>query len=346
MTSSLLERQRAPTVKGTLSRPVGVMAALAALMVLAAVASLRIGSLPLSTATVIESLVAYNGSDEHLVVRSLRLPRVILAILVGAALAVAGALMQAVTRNPLASPTIFGLNAGAAFAVVTLSFVAGLTNPLLLVVAAFGGAVGAVTLTYLIGSAGNGATPVKLALAGTVVGILLSAWVSGILIFDQQTLDEVRFWLAGSIAGQSLEGSLFTLPFLIAGLVLALAISHQLNALNLGEQVAVALGQNTLRIRLLATLATVLLCGAAVASVGPIGFVGLAVPHLVRMLMGPDYRWIIPGCLLGGPALLLAADTLGRVVVAPGELQAGIVTALIGAPVLILVVRRHKVMQL
>lgn len=327
-------------------RPLAVMVILAALMMLAAVASLRIGSLPLSTETVVESLVAYDGSDDHLVVRTLRLPRVLLAALAGAALAVAGALMQAVTRNPLASPTIFGLNAGAAFAVVTLSYVGGLSNPLLLALAAFGGAIGAVTLTYLIGSAGNGATPVKLALAGTVVGILLSAWVSGILIFDQQTLDEVRFWLAGSIAGQSLDATLVTLPFLVGGLVLALAISHQLNALNLGEQVATALGQNTGRIRLLATLATVLLCGAAVASVGPIGFVGLAVPHLVRLLMGPDYRWIIPGCLLAGPALLLAADTLGRVVVSPGELQAGIVTALIGAPVLIVVVRRHKVMQL
>lgn len=316
------------------------------LFLLSALASLRIGSLPLSTATVIDSLVAYDGSDDHLVVRTLRLPRVILAIVVGAALAVAGALMQAVTRNPLASPTIFGLNAGAAFAVVTLSFVGDLTHPVLLVLAAFLGAVGAVTLTYMIGSAGSGATPVKLALAGTVVGILLSAWVSGILIFDQQTLDEVRFWLAGSIAGQSLEDSGVVLPFLLVGLLLAMVISHPLNALNLGEHVATALGQNTTRIRVVATLATVLLCGGAVAAVGPIGFVGLAVPHLVRLLMGPDYRWIIPGCLLAGPALLLAADTLGRVVVTPGELQAGIVTALIGAPVLILVVRRHKVMQL
>lgn len=323
-----------------------MMGILCLLMLLAALASLRIGSLPLSTATVIESLLAYDGSDEHLVVRTLRLPRVILAMLAGAALAVAGALMQAATRNPLASPTIFGLNAGAAFAVVTLSFVAGLSSPLVLVIAAFVGAVGAVTLTYLIGSAGSGATPVKLALAGTVVGILLSAWVSGILIFDQQTLDEVRFWLAGSIAGQSLADSALTLPFLVVGLLLALAISHQLNALNLGEEVATTLGQNTGRIRLLATLATVLLCGASVAAVGPIGFVGLAVPHMVRLLVGPDYRWVIPGCLLAGPALLLAADTLGRVVVAPGELQAGIVTALIGAPVLILVVRRYKVMQL
>lgn len=323
-----------------------MMGLLCLLMLVAAIASLRIGSLPLSTATVIESLVAYDGSDEHLVVRTLRLPRVILAILAGAALAVAGALMQAVTRNPLASPTIFGLNAGAAFAVVTLSFVVGLESPLVLVIAAFLGAVGAVTLTYLIGSAGSGATPVKLALAGTVVGILLSAWVSAILIFDQQTLDEVRFWLAGSIAGQSLADSALTLPFLVIGLVMALAISHQLNALNLGEEVATTLGQNTARIRVLATLATVLLCGAAVAAVGPIGFVGLAVPHLVRLLMGPDYRWVIPGCLLAGPALLLASDTLGRVVVAPGELQAGIVTALVGAPVLILVVRRYRVMQL
>lgn len=344
--SLTLEQHRTAAVAGTMTRPITVILILAVLMVLAALASLRIGSLPLSTATVVESLVAYDGSDDHLVVRTLRLPRVLLAIMAGAALAVAGALMQAVTRNPLASPTIFGLNAGAAFAVVTLSFVAGLTNPLLLVLAAFAGAIGAVTLTYLIGSAGNGATPVKLALAGTVVSILLSAWVSGILIFDQQTLDEVRFWLAGSIAGQSLDASLVTLPFLLGGLLLAAAISHQVNALNLGEEVAVALGQNTARIRLLATLATVLLCGAAVAAVGPIGFVGLAVPHLVRLLIGPDYRWIIPGCLLGGPALLLAADTLGRVVVSPGELQAGIVTALIGAPVLILVVRRHKVMQL
>lgn len=330
----------------TFIRPLLVLLALFILMLISATASLTIGSLALSPATVIQSLLAYDGSDAHLIVRTLRLPRVLLAIAVGAALAVAGALMQAVTRNPLASPTIFGLNAGAAFAVVTLTFVAGITHPLLLVIAAFGGVLGAVTLTFLIGSAGGAVTPVKLALAGTVVGILLSAWVSGILIFDQQTLDEVRFWLAGSLAGHTLADSAVVLPFLLTGLLLALATSHQLNALNLGEHVAIALGQNTARIRLMATVATVLLCGSAVAAVGPIGFVGLAVPHMVRLLVGPDYRWILPGCLLGGPSLLLLADTLGRIVVAPGELQAGIVTALIGAPVLILVVRRHKVMQL
>ncbi|PWG63133.1 FecCD family ABC transporter permease [Spiribacter halobius] len=305
--------------------------------------SLRIGSVPLDTATVLAALMAPDNSDAHAIVRELRLPRTVLGAAVGAALAVAGAIMQAVTRNPLASPTILGLNAGAIFAVVCAVFVLGIADPAQYLWFAFLGALGAAALVFAIGSAGRGgATPVKLALAGTVVTALLSSWVSGILIFDQRTLDEARFWLAGSLGGRDLEAFFRVAPLMAAGIATGLALGHSLNALGLGRDVATALGQRTAWLRVIATATVVLLAGSAVAVAGPIGFVGLAVPHMVRGLLGPDYRWVLPGCAVGGAALLLTADVIGRVIARPGEVEAGIITALVGAPVLIHIVRRPR----
>lgn len=317
--------------------------ALVAGLAVAVLASLRIGSVPLDTATVLAAFTDFDGSNEHLIVRSLRLPRTLIGVGVGAALAVAGGVMQAVTRNPLASPAILGVNAGAAFAIVTAVFVLGVVSPTLYVWFAFAGALVTAVVVYAVGSVGpGGASPVKLALAGAVVTALFGSWISAILVFDQRTLDEVRFWLAGSLSGRDLDVFWQVTPFLAVGTIASLALARQLNAMSLGEDVAAALGQRTALMRGACAVTVVLLAGAAVAAAGPIGFVGLAVPHAVRAVSGPDHRWLLPYAALAGPILLLTADVVGRVVARPSELQVGIVTALVGAPVLVHIVRQHR----
>lgn len=322
-------------------RTLGLLAVLGGLAVVCLL-SLRVGSVQVSTDAAIRAFTAFDGSNEHVIVRSLRLPRTLIGLGVGAALAVAGSIMQAVTRNPLADPGILGVNAGAAFAIVTAVFLLGVVTPSMYVWFAFAGALAAAVLVYAVGSAGHsGATPVKLALAGVVVTALLGSWTSGILVFNQRTLDEVRFWLAGSLTGRGLEVLAQVSPFLAVGVVVGLGMARQLNALSLGEDAARALGQRTGLVRAGCAVLVVLLAGSAVAVAGPIAFVGLAVPHLARMLVGPDYRWILPYGALLGPTLLLAADILGRVLARPSELQVGIVTAVVGAPFLIHLARRR-----
>lgn len=325
-------------------RSVGLLACLAAVVVVALL-SLRIGSLTISTADAWNALFAYDPTSyNQTVVRSLRLPRTLIALAVGGGLAVAGAVMQAVTRNPLAGPSILGVSSGASFAIVTAIFVGGLTSPYQYVWFSFAGALGASALVFLIGTAGRGGgTPVKLALAGAVVSALLGAWVSALLLLDEQTLDIARFWLAGSVAGRSLDIFWVVAPFLAGGVAISMLMGHQLNVLSLGDDTARALGMHTARIRVIASALVVLITGAAVSAAGPIGFVGLAVPHMVRGLVGPDYRWVLPYSLLLGAILLTGADIAGRVVVRPSELQVGIVTALVGAPVLIYLARKRSI---
>lgn len=316
---------------------------LAGALAVAVLLSLRIGSAPIDTGTAIRAFTDFDGSNEHIIVRSLRLPRTLIGLGVGASLAVAGGIMQAVTRNPLASPAILGVNAGASFAIVTATFVVGVAGPNHYVWFAFAGALGASLLVYAVGSVGpSGPSPVKLALAGAVVTALLGSWISAILVLDQQTLDEVRFWLAGSLAGRDLAVFRQVLPFLAVGAAGALLLARQLNAMTLGEDVASALGQRTTLVRVGSLVVVVLLAGASVAVAGPVGFVGLAVPHAVRAVSGPDHRWLLPYAALAGPILLLGADIVGRVASRPSEIQVGIVTALVGAPVLIQIVRRLK----
>jgi iron complex transport system permease protein len=325
----------------------GVLLAAVAGLAGVALLSLRIGSVSLSTTEVITAFTNFEGTNAHLIVRSLRLPRTIIGIGVGAALAVAGVTAQAVTRNALASPGVLGINSGAAFGVVTAVFVLGIASPSGYLWFAFAGALGAVIVVFAIASVGpGGVTPVKLALAGVVLTALLSAWISFVLIFDQRTLDEVRFWLAGSLAGRDLGVFLQVLPFLAIGLVIGLAMGRTLNAVSLGEDVAAGLGQNVALVRAVATVVVVLLAGAGVAAAGPIGFVGLAVPHMARLMVGADHRWLLPVSAVAGPTLLLAADVIGRVVARPSEIQVGIVTAIIGGPVLIHLVRSRKLAEL
>lgn len=320
----------------------------AALLLLGCVLlSVAVGARSIAPLDVWTALFAPTGTDDDVVVRSLRLPRTLVGIAVGAALGVAGALIQGHTRNPLADPGLLGVSAGAAFAVVVGIYAFGVTQPTGYVWFACAGAFAASVLVFVLGSIGRGgATPVTLALAGVAVSAFLGALTSALVLLDQSTLDAFRFWVVGSIAGRGTDVLLSVLPFLAAGLVLALVNSPALNTLSLGEDVASALGLRVGLTRAVGITAVTLLTGGAVAAAGPVGFVGLVVPHVARALVGPDYRWIVPLSGMLGVILLLLADVTGRVVVRPGELQVGIVLAVVGAPFFIALVRRRRLAAL
>ncbi|MFJ6071244.1 FecCD family ABC transporter permease [Streptomyces sp. NPDC093065] len=278
----------------------------------------------------------------QLVVREVRIPRTLAGLLAGVALGLAGTVMQGVTRNPLADPGLLGINSGAAVAVVFAMSVLSLTEPEQYIWFGFLGACLAAVLVYGVASFGReGATPVKLALAGAAATALLVSVTDTMLLTDSQTYDQFRFWQVGALNGRELDVLLQALPFVAAGAVLALALGPRLNGLALGDDIARSLGQRVAVARLAGAASTVLLCGAATAVAGPIGFVGLAVPHTVRMVTGPDHRWILPYSALLAPALLLVADVVGRVVAPPGEVQVGVVTAAVGCVPFILLVRRR-----
>ncbi|WP_205696745.1 iron ABC transporter permease [Conexibacter sp. SYSU D00693] len=328
------------------ARTAGLAAALVVLLA-ACAASLAIGSLDIPLREVWEALVSRDDTDAHAIVHDLRIPRTELGVLVGGALGAAGALMQGVTRNPLAEPQILGINSGAALSVVAAISVLGISAPVAYAGFALLGAALASVLVYLLGATGRGgATPVKLALAGAVLTALLTALTSAILVFDAQTLDEFRFWIVGSIAGRDTEVLTAVAPFMLTGLAIALLCGRSLNALAMGDEVARSLGHHVDRSRGWAALGFVLLAGGAVAAAGPIGFVGLTVPHVARALVGPDYRWVIPFSIVLGATLLLVGDVAGRVVSRPDELEVGIITALIGAPFFIWLVRRRRLSEL
>jgi iron complex transport system permease protein len=318
------------------------------LVVAAAVASIAVGTRSMSLGEVWRSLLdADLSTEEAVIVRELRVPRTVLGLMVGMSLGIAGALMQGHTRNPLGDPGLLGVTAGASLAVVIAISAFGVTTPSGYVWFAFLGALAGSVLVYAIGSSGRGgATPVTLALAGAALSALLFALVRTLLVGDTQTLDSFRFWVVGALAGRGADIAWQVLPFVVAGLVLALVNSSALNLLGLGEDVARGLGQRIWLARAVGLAAVTLLCGAATAACGPIAFVGLVVPHVVRALTGPDHRWLIPCAGLAGAALMLIADVAGRVVARPGELQVGIVLALIGAPFFIALVRRKKTASL
>lgn len=328
-------------------RIVGVLV-LGGLAWVAVIASLAVGAKPVPVVSVIEAFTAHDHADtDHIVVRELRLPRTLVGVIVGAALGVAGALMQAVARNPLADPGILGVNAGASLAVVLAIWWFGIGSVIGLVWFAFIGAAIASVAVYALGSVGRGgATPVRLALAGAAVSAFLFALTRAVTLLDTNTLDQFRFWAVGSLSGRDLEVAWSLIGFVVAGLALAVAMSRPLNAIALGEDEAQALGVKVGRTRAVSGIAIMLLCGAAVAAVGPIGFVGLVVPHAVRAWFGPDQRWLMPGCALAGAVLLVVCDTLGRVIARPGEVQVGIMTAAIGGPAFVFLVRRIKMVQL
>ncbi|QQR41144.1 iron chelate uptake ABC transporter family permease subunit [Devosia rhizoryzae] len=319
-------------------------------MMLAAIAalSLAVGARPIPLETVWRALTAYDATaTEHRIIWDLRLPRTVIGLLVGAALGLAGAVLQGATRNPLADPSILGIHAGASLAVVLGVAFFGMTQLSSYVWLAFLGAGGAMLVVYSVASLGReGATPVKLALAGAALSAVMFSVINGILLTSQRTLDEIRFWQVGSLAGRSMDILFQVTPFLIVGAVLALAVARLLDGLSMGDDVARALGQRIGISRALSGLAAVILAGASTAAAGPIAFVGLTVPHVARSITGPGYRWILPYSMLLAPILLLGADVLGRVISPPGEVQVGIVTALIGAPFFIALVRRKKLAAL
>ncbi|GAB3008412.1 iron chelate uptake ABC transporter family permease subunit [Amycolatopsis acidiphila] len=321
------------------SRTTGLVFALV-LLVVVSLLSIAVGARSIPLSTVVHLLFERDGSDASFVVWDLRIPRTLIGIAVGASLGVAGAVMQALTRNPLADPGLLGVNAGASAAAALSVSVLGLTDLRAFVWFAFAGAAIAGTVLYFIAGRG-GASPVRLALAGTAVSAALTGLTQCLTLLNQQTLDQMRFWTVGSLQRADDATLVRVAPFLGAGLILALLLARPLNALALGDDAGTSLGAHLGRTRLLSLLAVTLLAGAATAAVGPLVFVGLAVPHMVRALTGPDQRWVLPYCAVLAPALLLAADVLGRVI-ARAEIDVGVVTALLGAPVFIWLVRRSK----
>ncbi|MDQ1039591.1 iron complex transport system permease protein [Streptomyces sp. V3I8] len=315
-----------------------------AVLVLVALASIAIGAKELSLEQVWHGLFEDSGSYGDVVVGE-RLSRTVLGLLVGAALGLAGALLQALTRNPLADPGLLGINAGASAAVVTAITFFGVTSLDGYVWFAFAGAAAVGALVYFLGGS-RGATPVRLALAGTAISAALYGYLQAVMIMDEAALGKMRFWTVGSLASATGSTVRQVLPFLVAGTVLALALARPLNAMAMGDDTARALGAHLNRTRALSMAAATVLCGAATAACGPIVFVGLMVPHVVRSFTGPDLRWILPYATVLSPVLLLGADVVGRVVARPAELQVGIVTAILGGPVFIFLVRRRRTAQL
>ena len=314
------------------------------ILVLVALASIAIGAKELSLGQVWHGLFEDSGTYGDVVVTE-RLWRTLLGLLAGAALGLAGAVLQALTRNPLADPGLLGINAGASAAVVTAMTYFGVTSLSGYVWFAFFGAAAVGALVWFLGGS-RGATPVRLALAGTAISAALYGYLQAVMITDEAALGKMRFWTVGSLTSASESTILQVLPFLAGGTLLALALARSLNAMEMGDDTARALGANLNRTRALSMLAAVVLCGAATAACGPIVFVGLMVPHVVRSFTGPDLRWILPYAAILSPVLLLGADVIGRVVARPSELQVGIVTAIIGGPVFIFLVRRRRTAQL
>ncbi|WP_328975646.1 FecCD family ABC transporter permease [Streptomyces canus] len=314
------------------------------ILVLVATASIAVGAKGLSVEQVWHGLFQDTGTYGDVVVAD-RLSRTVLGLLAGAALGLSGAVLQALTRNPLADPGLLGINAGASAAVVTAITFFGVTSLSGYVWFAFLGAAAVGALVWFLGGS-RGATPVRLALAGTAISAALYGYLQAVMITDDQALNRMRFWTVGSLSSANDSTILQVLPFLAAGSLLALALARPLNAMEMGDDTAKALGANLNRTRALAMLSATVLCGAATAACGPIVFVGLMVPHIVRSFTGPDLRWILPYATILSPVLLLGSDVIGRLVARPAELQVGIVTAVIGGPVFIFLVRRRRTAQL
>lgn len=345
------EAAGAPAPAASRRRPVSaargavLVAGSVAVLLAAVVASLAVGAHQLSPAEVAASLwteITGTGSTYADDVVASRIPRTVLGLMAGAALAVAGVVMQGLTRNPLADPGILGINAGAAAAVVTgmAFFGAGATGANVWI--ALPGALVTVLLVYGLASGRRGSTPVRLVLAGTVVTAVLMSYIQAIALTRPDVFNLYRFWAVGSLSGRTMEQAWDILPFFLVGLAASLAAGRFLNALALGEEAAASLGVRPGTAKIAGALAATLLCASATAAVGPIGFVGLAVPHMVRSFTGPDNRWLLVLSAVTGPALLLFADVAGRLLARPGEVLTGVITALLGAPLLVLAVRRMR----
>ncbi|WP_407937316.1 FecCD family ABC transporter permease [Kineosporia mesophila] len=340
--------RRQPPARVRTSTGLAGVLGLLVLLVVSITLSLVVGSGHVPLSDVWNGVFSPDRSVEgQLIMRELRIPRTVAGLLAGVALGLAGAVIQGVTRNPLADPGLLGINAGASAAVVFAIGWLGITAANGYIWFGFLGAAVAATLVYGVGSLGReGATPVKLALAGQATSAALIALTTAMLLKDTETYDRYRFWQVGSLTGRDAEVIAQAAPFVGIGVLLALALGPQLNALALGDDVARGLGQKVGLIRVISAVAVVLLTGAATVIAGPIAFVGLVVPHAARMLAGADYRWLLVHCLLLAPSLLLVSDVIGRLIARPGELQVGIVTAAVGAVPFVILVRRRKMAEL
>lgn len=331
--------------RSTRLRVIWFLVSLAALACLVA-ASIAIGSREVSWDEIVAAL---SGSSDGLGAASVtkRIARTVLAILVGAALGLAGAVMQGVTRNPLADPGILGVNMGASLAVATGIAWFGLWTYTGLIWTAIAGAAIAAVFVYTVGSLGRGgATPLKLTLAGAATSAAAASFISAVVLPRGDIAGSVRSWQIGGVGGASFDPISQVVPFLAVGFVICFLSARSLNSLALGDDLAAGLGERVLLARAFASLGAVLLCGAATAVAGPIAFVGLIVPHVFRLLIGVDHRWLLPFSAIGGALLVVASDVLGRVIARPAEIDVGIITAIVGAPVLIAIVRRQKVREL
>jgi iron complex transport system permease protein len=321
-----------------------VFAGTCGILVLAVLLSLSFGSKDIPVGQAWALLLSPDGSADSTVLHELRVPRTLMALVVGSALGVAGALMQSLTRNPLADPGILGINAGASLAVVLSVALIGMGSITVYLWFAFAGAAAASLAVYLLGAAGKQAvTPTRLALAGVAISAALSALTEAVVLSDQAVFNEFRLWVSGSLEGRTLDILLVVLPFIVLGLLIALALAPSLNALALGVEKGRSLGVRVRRTQVLTMVAVTLLCGASTAAIGPVAFVGLAVPFLARGLTGSDQRWVFALSILLGAAWLLSADVIARVIVRPEEIQVGIIAALLGAPFFVAMVRRRKI---
>ncbi|WP_095068576.1 FecCD family ABC transporter permease [Dermatophilus congolensis] len=335
-----------PTVRPPFqSRRVVFLASLIVALFFIVLASLMIGTKDIPLRDVLSALTGSSEGDS-VIVSGLRLPRTFLGLAAGAALGAAGAIAQNITRNPLGDPGLIGISAGAAFSVAAAIGILGLASPSAYVWFAFlGGAIAGV-LAYAVGGTGQGgATPAKLALAGAAVTVLSDSATHTLVLLDVRTLDQYRSWAVGALAGRGPDVWSQVAPIVVVGLVLAFALSGPLNALDLGDDLAASLGTRVAATRALGAVAVILLTGASVAAIGPVTFVGLVVPHVVRAYASADLRWSIPCSALGGALLLLGADVIGRLVARPGELEAGVVTALVGAPFLVFLVKSGRLKE-
>ncbi|WP_342673678.1 iron chelate uptake ABC transporter family permease subunit [Jiangella gansuensis] len=314
-----------------------------AVLALTCLASIAIGAKYIPLGDVIAALFDSGDPNNQVIVGDMRVNRTILGVICGVSLGLAGAVMQALTRNPLADPGILGVNAGASFGIVLGVSLFGAMSLYGYIWFAFAGAAVASVVVYALATVGRGqASPVRLALSGIAFAAVLTGFTQALIIMDSEVLDVYRFWQVGSLAGRNGETIGSVLPFVVVGVVLALGLARALDAMALGDDTASALGANVLLTRLVGVVSVTLLCGAATAAIGPVAFVGLMVPHIVRAFTGPDQRWILPFSLVVAPILMLASDVVGRVVLSTGELQVGVVTTVIGGPVLIALVRRRR----
>lgn len=311
------------------------------ILILSILSSILFGLTHITWRMVIDAFTHFDGSNEHLVIQTARVPRALIATAVGASLAVAGALMQAITRNPLASPDILGVNSGAGFFVVLAVTLFSISSLKTISWLAFLGAGVTALVVYFLSSLGReGLTPIKLTLAGAALAALFSSFTQGVLLLKEKAIEEVIYWLAGSVEGRKLEYLASVFPYIVIGLILAFMLAKHINILAMGEDMAKGLGQRTGVVKFFALLVIVFLAGSSVAVAGPISFIGLIVPHIVRSIVGSDHRWIIPYSAVLGGILLLLADIGARFVIMPKEVPVGAMTALIGTPFFVYLARR------